>query len=230
MSLTSENLRDVRIRVTTLGDLLLLANDAHRHDTALILPDERLSYGELTARALQRARALQALGVRSGEHVGLLMPTCIEFVECLFAIALCGAVAVPLNARYKPSELAYVIENGDLVTLLTTDLVAEHVDFVERLQAALPGLAAAADPRRLALSSAPRLRNIVLLGRSRAAGFLADDDFIALAAGVDEDRVHAARLRVRLRDPAIMLYTSGTTANPKGCLLSHEAMVRNAIA
>ncbi len=230
MTLKSESLRSVRIQVTTLGDLLLLANDRYSSSPALILPQQQLSYGELTERVLRRARALQAIGVKPRDHVGLLMPTCVEFVEFLFAIALCGAVAVPMNARYKYSELAYVIENGDLVTVVTTDIVADHVDFVERLSEALPGLAANNDARALKLASAPRLRNLVLLGARSAPGFMTQTAFEALTETVDEDRVHETRMRVRLRDAAIMLYTSGTTANPKGCLLSHESMVRNSIA
>ena len=119
--LRSESLRHARIQVTTLGDLLLIAADRYPDSPALIFPGLRVTYAELAARALARARSLQALGVRPREHVGMLLPTCVEFVEMLFAISLCGAVAVPLNARYKYNELAYAIENGDLVTVLTTD-------------------------------------------------------------------------------------------------------------
>ncbi len=230
MPLQSESLRHVRIQVTTLGDLLLTAADRHPGSPALIFPDRRMSYAQLAERALLRARSLQALGVKPHDHVGLLLPTSFEFAEFLFAIALCGAVAVPLNARYKHNELAYVIENGDLVALVTTDRIADHVNFVERLSQALPGLAQASDPSQLSLAAAPRLRNLVLLGETPKPGFLAQRDFEALAADSPEERVHESRLRVRLRDVAIMLYTSGTTANPKGCLLTHEAMVRNSIA
>ena len=128
------------------------------------------------------------------------------------------------------SELAYVIENGDLVSVITTDAVAEQVNFIERLNAALPGLQASADVRQLSLAGAPRLRNLVLMGRSQAPGFISQRDFEAGAAGVDELEVHRTRLRVRVRDVGMMLYTSGTTANPKGCLITHEAQVRNSIA
>jgi fatty-acyl-CoA synthase len=227
---SSEALRSVRIQVTTLGDLLLLAADRAPDSPALIFPDTKVSYGELAARALRRARSLQAIGVRPRENVGLLLPTCPEYVELMFAIALCGAVVVPINARYRHNELAYVIENGDLSVVVTTDRIAEKVNFVERLGAALPGLDEQRDPRRLELASAPRLRTIALLGEARPPGFLEQGEFESLADESSEDAVHEARLRVRLRDIALMLYTSGTTANPKGCMLTHEAMVRNAIA
>jgi fatty-acyl-CoA synthase len=226
----SQSLRSARISVTTIGDLLLSAADAHADTPALVLPDERMTYSELVARSMRRARSLQALGVQPREHVGLLLPTSAEFVELFFAIALCGAVAVPINARYRASELAYVIENGDLTTVITTDRVADKVDFVERLNEALPQLRNAADPRRLALEATPRLRNVVVLGGSRPAGFIHAEQFAAVGTDVPEDDVHRTRLRVRVRDVGLMLYTSGTTANPKGCLLTHEAMVRNSIA
>ena len=121
------------IRATTLGDLLLRAADEYPDADAIVFPEGRQSFAELAERAYQRARGLQALGVKPGDHVGLLLPTCFEFPEFLFGIALCGAVTVPINARFRAGELQYVVENADLVTVVTTDQIAEHVNFVERL-------------------------------------------------------------------------------------------------
>jgi acyl-CoA synthetase (AMP-forming)/AMP-acid ligase II len=177
----------------------------------------------------ERALSAEAMGVKPRDHVGILMHTCPDFVEFLFAVAFCGAVAVPINARYKSSELAYVIENGDLVTVVTTDAVADHVDFIERLNGALPGLAKDADPMNLHLAATPRLRNVVVIGKAKPKGFVTQKAFEAAARKVNVLDVHRARLRVRLRDHALMLYTSGTTANPKGCLITHEAQVRNSM-
>jgi fatty-acyl-CoA synthase len=228
--LPPENLALARINVTTICDLLLTAADRYPDSLALVFPDRALTYRQLVDGALRRARALQALGVRPRDHVGLLMHTCAEFVETFFAIAFCGGVIVPVNARYKSNELAYVIENGDIVTVVTTDAVADSVNFVERLNGAFRELPRNRDPRKLRVPGAPKLRNIVLLGKTRAKGYLSEADFDAAAKQGNEMDVHRARLRVRVRDVALMLYTSGTTANPKGCLITHEAMVRNSIA
>lgn len=226
---SAEDLSRLRIQVTTMGDLLLSAADRFPDTLALVFPEQRLTYAELAARAICRARSLQALGVKPRDHVGILMHTCPEFAELFFAITLCGAVVVPINARYKASELAYVIENGDLVTILTTSTVADQVNFVERLNGALPDLHASRDPARLSLSATPKLRNLILLGTHSAPGFISQQDFEAAAERIPEIDVHRSRLRVRVRDVGLMLYTSGTTANPKGCLITHEAQVRNSI-
>jgi acyl-CoA synthetase (AMP-forming)/AMP-acid ligase II len=225
----STDLETVRLQATTLGDLLLMAADTQPDRMAIILPDQRCSYAEVRDAAFRRALSLQALGVGPGDHVGLLLPTGMDFVETMFATALLGAVTVPVNARYMPPELAYLVENADLKVLLTTDKIAEAVNFVERLNLALPELAQA-DARKLELKGAPLLRNIVLYGKSEAPGMLTEEQFNAIAEQGDMDRLHLSRLQIRLGSTALILYTSGTTANPKGCMISHEAIVRNSAA
>ena len=158
-----------------------------------------------------------------------LMQSGVDFVETLFATALCGAVAAPLNARYRGAEIAYVARNADLRLIVTNAPATEHLDFVERLNIAFPDLAASPDPHHLELATAPMLRQIVLLGGATAPGFVAEASFEAAAQHIGEEEVHRARLAVRLRSTAVLLYTSGTSSQPKGCLLSHEALVREAI-
>ncbi len=225
----SKAISDIRLRATSLGDLLLHAADERPDHLAIVLPHRRATYGELRDRAMTRALALQALGIRAGDHVGLLLPTGMDFVESMFAIALLGAVTVPINARYQPPELAYVVENADLKALITTDKIAEAVNFVERLNQAFPDLAGQ-DAEALKLRAAPLLRNIIVHGDSAQDAMLSEAEFKARASDGDAAALHLARLQVRLGSTALILYTSGTTANPKGCMIPHEAIVRNSAA
>lgn len=218
------------IEVTTLGDLLVRAASGWPDADAVVFPETRLTYARLLERATRAARAIEALGIRKGDHVGILMPNCMGFVELIFGCAMLGVVVVPINARFKARELAYVIENSDLTALFTSDIIEEYANFVELLHQGLPGLADSQDPLDLHLAGAPRLRRAILMGKRRAAGFVSGEGFESLAEAVDPQEVEASRRRVRLRDVAIMMYTSGTTAYPKGCPLTHEALVRTGMA
>lgn len=215
--------------VSTIGDLLVRSTHRHPDREALILPHSRHSYADLHDRALRVARGLYVLGVRPGDRVGLLAPNSVEYVEGFFGISLLGAVVVPLNARHKSAELGWIIDNGDLVAVLTTAGIDQYVDFTQVLRTGLPSLESAADPRWLALPEAPALRAAVLLCGEDRTGFLGRKGFDEMAATVAPSVVEDLRRRVRVRDVAAMLYTSGTTANPKGCMLSHEAMTRGTV-
>jgi len=77
--MTSE-IASSRVASTTLGDLLLTAADRQPDGMAIILPNQRITYAELRDQAIHRALSLHALGVEPGNHVGLLMPTGMDFV------------------------------------------------------------------------------------------------------------------------------------------------------
>ena len=211
---------------TTIGDLLMRSAENRPDHEAIVFPHARFTYGEVAERAKQAARSLAALGVGRGDHVGLLMPNCPDFVFNFFGIQLLGAVAVPINTRFRARELAFVIDNADLVVLLTSDIVDDAVDFVERLGETFEDLPGAGDPAALSLAGAPKLRSVVLLGEKEPPGFLSQRAYDAKAGEVDESYVLKERSMARVRDVALILFTSGTTANPKGCLLTHEAVVR----
>ncbi|MBI1181670.1 MAG: AMP-binding protein [Alphaproteobacteria bacterium] len=224
------SMNNYRIEATTLGDLLLKAADRWPENDAVVFPDSRRTYRQMAARAYDVARSLVALGVAPGEHVDILMPNCMAYVDLILGCAVAGVVPVPINARFKSHEMGYVIENADLAALFTSDIISEYADFAKVLADVFPDLAGQPDVRRVTLAGAPRLRTLVMYGGSRPPGFMTADAFEALREDATDAQVDRRRAAVSLRQPAIMMYTSGTTANPKGCPISHESLVRNGIA
>ena len=210
----------------TFGQLLTTAAQSFGPRDAIIFPDQRLSYEQLGQRARSWAKALIAMGVRPGENVGILLTTRIEFIELLFGITMTGAVAVPINARYQAHELAFLIRDADLVALFTTGRVADSLDFGERLRAALPSLEQA-DKGSLALDEAPLLRTIVCLDPPCASYLVGGEEALAAGADVPDTELDRRIADVAPEDIAFILYTSGTTANPKGALISHGAQIGN---
>ena len=218
-----ENLARMRIAATTLGDMLLNACDMHPDKTAIVFPDGSVTYAELVSRVMARARGLWGLGVRPRQHVGILMPSGIDFVVSVFATAFNRRGQRAHQRRYKGAELGYLAENADLAVILTNSEVSDHTDFAERLAEALPGLADG-----LPLAATPEAAPCHAVRPANRSRPPRRDAFRGAAAGVPEATIHHARIGVRLRDTCMILYTSGTSSNPKGCMICHEAVVREA--
>ena len=211
----------------TLGGMLQRTATATPDADALVFPDSRRTHADLYAAALRWAKAFIALGVQPGEHVGILLTTRPEFVEILFGAALAGAVTVPVNARYQANELAFLIRDADLTTLVTSGRVADTLDFGGRLHAALPSLAGAAQPHALALPEAPLLRRILCLDVPCDPALVPAAQALQSAQGLPDVDVDQRMQAVAASDLAFILYTSGTTANPKGAMIPHRAIVCN---
>lgn len=215
--------------VCPLADLLVRSAANYPDRNALVMPGLSLTYAELRDASVEIARGIIGMGVAPRAHVGILANNSRELVTALFGAALANCVAVPLNARHKSRELGYIIENADLALILTTAADTKFVDFREVLSTALPSLGASSSGEALSLAEAPLLRGIVLLEGDAPAGFLSRMAFAQAAQSVSAKMVDQARRSTRLRDTALIIYTSGTTANPKGCLLSHESVTRGPV-
>lgn len=183
----------------------------------LQVDNESVTYGDMYAGSLKIALGMLALGIRSSDRIGIFMPNCVDFFRAFFAAQILGSVAVPLNARFKTHELAHAIKHSDIRMLFTTDLIDEHVNFLEIISATFPALEHAGEA--LDLTEAPELRRIVVFGGGTDAT-LSIEATKRAGAALDDADVPALPVARTVEDIAVMLYTSGTTANPKGCQLT----------
>ena len=202
----------------TLGQLLdeAAARDPSRE--AVVFRGERVSYGELQARVDTFALGLIALGLAPGDHAVLWMPNRVEWNVAHLAIAKAGGVTVTCNSRYKAFEVEYVLRQSDAAALILADCFdAAGIDYLEILREICPELSGQGGT--VASSRLPALRHVVVLGARVPAGCRSWTEVEEM--GRRGERSALDRVPIDAGDPAVMLYTSGTTGEPKGCLLSH---------
>lgn len=204
------------VAVPTIGDLLVRGAATWPDRPMAVFPDVTVTYRELLDGAVRRARSLLALGVDRGDRIGVLMPNCVEHLEVQLACAMLDVCAVMINGRYKVDELVWVLQDAAPSMVITSDRGADFVDYAELLSEAAK--VSGSDAR------------LIMIGESTPAGFTTLAEFDDLANTVEPAQVHAVRREVVVRNPAIMMYTSGTTSRPAGVLQSHDALVRVAMA
>jgi fatty-acyl-CoA synthase len=179
----------------------------HGPRVALRFEGRDTTYAELRAEARRIAKGLVARGVGKGTRVAVLLANRPEWLTAAFGAALTGAVVVPVNTFATPDELDYVLRHADAAWLLLQPRVLKHA-FLDDLRARHPEVGTAR-PGAIRSKALPQLRGVVALG----------PDWDALrnaGADVSDALLDAISAEIHPADDALVIYTSGTTARPKG--------------
>ena len=215
----------LRPRSETLGELLDEIAAATR-SLAVICRDERLDYAALKARADGFARALLAAGVRRGDRVALLVTNRTEWLVAAFGAAKIGAVTAAISTFSTPRELGWMLEHCGASVLVTLDAFRGR-SFLGSLCDLCPELVSSA-PGTLRSVKLPALHTVVAVQGGPATGVFSLADFVARGAAVSASELAAMQRAVRPGDICYILYTSGSTAAPKGVTLAHGPLIANA--
>lgn len=201
-----------------LHDLL---DDAARRfpDRPYVVTDEASrTYADMAAWSRRIAAGLQAKGIRPGDKVAIVMANHPEFVALKFAVSRVGAVAVPINIFNRERELHYLLRQSQAVMLVTMAGFRD-LDYLAMLDALAPGWQGGGGGESL-----PDLASVIVFGGTECPAGKTVFPFSALeiaAEGFEPEHVDPAQL-------CDILYTSGTTGDPKGVEITHDMLTRTA--
>jgi crotonobetaine/carnitine-CoA ligase len=163
--------------------------------TFYVFRDQEVSYDAFRRAVHRVANGLLSLGIRHGDKVAILLPNCLEFPYSWLAANVMGAVMVPVNARFVDEEVGYVLHHAEAKLLITCE---SHLEMIGRIREALP-----------------LLQTIVNVDDSDGGDVIPFSELL-------ESPAELTATKVSRDDVASILYTSGTTGMPKGCVATHE--------
>lgn len=184
-----------------IGDMIAIHGRKYPKKTALVYGDIKFTFAELDARVNRLSQALVQLGIKPGDRVAMRARNCPQFIEFFFAAAKCGAIAVPINPYYKQRELEYLIRDSSPKVVIISQ---EDIPFIQSISAADLNV------------------ETYICIQKEFPGFRSYDKLIELAQPIEPS------IRVAEEDPAMIVYTSGTTGIPKGVTLSHKNCLTDA--
>jgi long-chain acyl-CoA synthetase len=170
--------------------------------TAVAMGGSRLSYVQLDEASNKMANALIGMGVGRGDRVAMLLSNSPEFVTTYLGVVKVGAIAVPLDTKYKPAELASLFDDSQPMVLVAESPLLKHV----------------AGP----LPDFKSVTHVIEVGAEGEGQFLGYEQIMATGSA------KPAAVDVGPDDIAHIAYTSGPSFNPRGVMMSHQALVREA--
>jgi fatty-acyl-CoA synthase len=212
----------------TFADVLKKVASEHGSGDALNFPQLgfRRTYAQFGADVQSCARALIALGIQPGEHIGIWATNLPQWVIVQFAAACAGVVLVNINPAYRAHELEYVLNQADITTLFLTDQF-KSTSYFDILESVCPELASCPHGE-LNSKKCPKLRCVISLKELARPGMLSWKQFLDRAPAVSPAELDSRQKPLHPEDVVNIQYTSGTTGFPKGAMLSHRNLLMNA--
>jgi len=217
---------DLVARPDTIGRSILEAARNWPDRQAFIFGDRHADHAEIARQTVSCARNLMALGVVRGEHVGILMPNCWDYAILVGALELIGACAVVLNSRYRGEELEYVIRHAEITVLFVSDAGPNHPDLRGLLVSRFPELAQWRKNEALRIAGAPRLRQVFRFNAPDERSWPTEADFEAGGPRTSPEALAERVAAIEPDDIALIIFSSGTTAQPKACMISHRSVMQ----
>ena len=197
--------------VKNLGHLATVFENKFSQKNCLTVDNKTLSFEEFSELITSYAKKFKTLGLKKGDRVGILLFNSIEYLTIMYAAMYAGIVPVNINARYKAKELHYVMHDSGCKTLFTSSDSDEVTNFSNLISSVYDS------PE----GKPQDLSNVYIIGGSKDKRFKDFKDFESIEI---DNKTHENPIGEG-NDPAFIMYTSGTTANPKGCPLSHASLI-----
>ena len=187
---------------------LRYAEQQYSGKTAIVCGDQRFTYRQFAERAGRLAGVLRKAGVQPGDRVAFLSLNCHRLLEAYYGVLEAGAVLLPLNFRLAPQELAFILNDSGAKVLF---LQKEFLEVVNSFR-----------------ESVPNIQAFFLLDASPEAGWLSPKNYEESLASAAPHRSDV--MECDENSLAELFYTSGTSANPKGVMLTHRNIYLHALS